>query len=142
MAVTDTDPIVRVAWQHEADRFRVRAIFKSGAVSGLSEPLEPGSLPGYMVDKKVSRKYRGEGIYEAPGFTGLFLAVGDDAIARICRMVEETCVNMGVKRFRVHDLKARPCLMVHVSQGASSKVTPCSNPQFLPEGWEGVKCVD
>jgi len=111
MVVTDSDPIVKVAWQHDGDRFRVRAIFKSGNVSGLSEPLEPGGLLRYNSDTKVCREHRGEGIYEASGYTGVFLAVGNDAIDRVCKMVDETCADMVVRRFKVYDLKGRICLI-------------------------------
>lgn len=135
----DTDPVVRVAWQHDGDRFRVRSIFKSGCVSGMSDPLEPGTV-FLSVGDRVTRKKAGEGIYEAPGFCGMFLAVGGDAITRLSKMVQDTCGDSQVSRFKVLDLKARPCLMVHISRSSGSKVTPCSNPQFLPDGWEGSKC--
>jgi hypothetical protein len=140
MPVKDVDPIVRVLWQHDGARFRVRSVFESGAVSGVSALLEPGTILSY--GGKVVRKAAGEGIYVAPGFDTLMLAVGPDAIARLARLVENTCGDREVKRFMVHDLRMRSCLMVHVASGRSCKVTPCSNPQFLPEGWEGTKCVD
>lgn len=128
---TMVDSIVSVVWQHDGLRFKARALFSSGLVSGLSDPLEP------QIGFIKQRLGPGEGAYDAPGQPDWQLLVGRLPVLTGARLAvpsgDRQLIQQLVNPFLARDFLGRPALFVRSYEGGAE----FAEVRFLPEDWVG-----